>query len=923
MVNTYKVGRLFNRLFRNNPLAYLSLLLTLLATLPADNIFAYETRLMPIISGSLELHQDDYNDAQIDLFSGRFSELEATLGNSKTYVWVIKREESIQESAQIAVCELLADICTSNQVTSAVAAIPQIGGSTNGYSSLSILSTGVTYQIIFLDEVDKYLNERSIIAFRAYTKLFLDRQINANRPIPNWWKDGQEEYLTQAIISAMRLEKYNSFGSFHNNMTFEIAGRVKDGAPLSILESNYVDISIAGIMQLVYDHGMKSVFVDFYDAYNSGLTWNDAFAASFGITPSNFSDTLEDQIKNGLDLAAIREPNDLLDALEEPWRSKEFSARSLFDITPFKLIHSMAYTKSEGCPHTVGLASHEFGDFNGDGYQDLIFTVEEFDSFNQSVDIVCSAPTTIIAIYGGENNKDPNLSIVDTEALGARDTVMADVNNDGFDDVLVVGGFHKDSSYSSDSPPISSMNLYLGSANGLVKSTTSLVNQTGLDLGDMAAEFATYGDIDGDGVPEFFFYGLGAGDSWPQPIVIDCIDICIANYPAGFDSTKYPKLSGVTVYNGALLDIDHDSDLDILINIEVDSSAYKGESFVENRYTHAVYLQEDEKFDLSSLPMEASLGFRLNDNKIPPIPDDARSLDINATHYWESEVIDLTGDGIAELVTLENNQFHVLNARFLISIYSPDPYNGEYALNTSQPQDTKLTHDQDLYFRDLNGDSKLDIITTLHPGSSYQDTIAVHQNVASGWSLSTKGFNAFMQENICLRVYTPDFNTDGNVDVVIVCPRGDILEVYYGSNDLVADRDRDGMSDELEILNGTNPNLADSDNDGINDFNDIFPLDPLETLDTDADGIGNNADTDDDDDGVSDAQEAVDGTNPLISDTDGDGFYDGYEVSMGADPLDGDSIPRSGLNILLIKGALDIKKAKEENCAETDCANNE
>ena len=73
MVNTYKVGRLFNRLFRNNPLAYLSLLLTLLATLPADNIFAYETRLMPIISGSLELHQDDYNDAQIDLFSGRFS----------------------------------------------------------------------------------------------------------------------------------------------------------------------------------------------------------------------------------------------------------------------------------------------------------------------------------------------------------------------------------------------------------------------------------------------------------------------------------------------------------------------------------------------------------------------------------------------------------------------------------------------------------------------------------------------------------------------------------------------------------------------------------------------------------------------------------------------------------------------------------
>ena len=138
---------------------------------------------------------------------------------------------------------------------------------------------------------------------------------------------------------------------------------------------------------------------------------------------------------------------------------------------------------------------------------------------------------------------------------------------------------------------------------------------------------------------------------------------------------------------------------------------------------------------------------------------------------------------------------------------------------------------------------------------------------------------------------------------------------------------------------------GDDDNDNTLDSQDAFPLDATESLDTDSDSIGNNADTDDDGDGISDAQEYVDGTdpllsdtdsdglsdseevtngtNPLLSDTDGDGFYDGYEVSMGADPLDGDSFPRSGLNILLIKGALDIKKAKEENCAETDCANNE
>ena len=185
MANTNIVGRFFSRPFRIDPAVYVSLVLTFYATLSAGDIFADEPRLRPIISGALGLHQDVYTDAQIELFSERFSELETTLGNSKTYVWVIKRDESIQKSAQIAACELLPDICTSNQITAAVAAIPQFSGSSSGYSSLSIPAAGITYQIIFLDEVDTYLNERSVLAFRAYTELFLDRQINANHPIPD------------------------------------------------------------------------------------------------------------------------------------------------------------------------------------------------------------------------------------------------------------------------------------------------------------------------------------------------------------------------------------------------------------------------------------------------------------------------------------------------------------------------------------------------------------------------------------------------------------------------------------------------------------------------------------------------------------------------------------------------------------------
>ncbi|MEE9325772.1 MAG: PKD domain-containing protein [Cocleimonas sp.] len=59
--------------------------------------------------------------------------------------------------------------------------------------------------------------------------------------------------------------------------------------------------------------------------------------------------------------------------------------------------------------------------------------------------------------------------------------------------------------------------------------------------------------------------------------------------------------------------------------------------------------------------------------------------------------------------------------------------------------------------------------------------------------------------------------------------------------------------------------LADSDNDGIPDNNDAFPNNPFETVDTDNDGIGNNADSDDDNDGFSDAAETAAGTDPLDS----------------------------------------------------------
>lgn len=100
-------------------------------------------------------------------------------------------------------------------------------------------------------------------------------------------------------------------------------------------------------------------------------------------------------------------------------------------------------------------------------------------------------------------------------------------------------------------------------------------------------------------------------------------------------------------------------------------------------------------------------------------------------------------------------------------------------------------------------------------------------------------------------------------------------------NSTDTDDDNDGLSDTVELSMGTNPLLKDTDGDGVLDKQDAFPLDRTEWADADADGIGDNKDTDDDNDGVSDVQEAQLGSDPKNKDTDGDGLSDGYEVQLG------------------------------------------
>ena len=121
---------------------------------------------------------------------------------------------------------------------------------------------------------------------------------------------------------------------------------------------------------------------------------------------------------------------------------------------------------------------------------------------------------------------------------------------------------------------------------------------------------------------------------------------------------------------------------------------------------------------------------------------------------------------------------------------------------------------------------------------------------------------------------------------------------FNKTDDLTFDQDNDGLNNGSELLKNTDPKSPDTDGDGILDGVDPFPLEKAFHRDADEDGIAdeweeqnklsaeskNDADNDDDEDGLTNAQEFVEGTNPQRADTDFDGVEDGEEVTKDTDP---------------------------------------
>ena len=806
-----------------------------------------------------------------------FTDIEALLG-TEAYLVSVSRGAAIPDVAQKVACAIAPEACTSATLTGELAELPElIQPETRGegirpsivdntalnFASVSFLAEERAVILVLVPELDRFTNERAQAAIMGYAKALSELQTAGVTGVPDWWLDGSMRYLGARLLSYFRVDARLSDTLLA--ATEIVDWRIASGSSLNIALERLPSINFAAVGRLAKDYGARAAFIDLPNRLKSVGSWETAFRNQFGETPDVFASRLGDLLRENPDQSLIQDIEDFPDALGAEWQTNETNAGSLFHLGGLESIGAVPLQYNSGCPFNLLSESHEIGDFNGDGFSDLVFTIDEA-VIGETTSAACATPTTVAVVYGAPPGSTPTLSLASQTQKGGRDTVVADLNLDGFDDLLVVGARHEQFDPEEISS-ISGASMFLGSSEGLRDVSSEVSNSTSFDLKNLTAEFATHGDIDGDGAPEFVFFASTLGVRFHVPLVLDCDAACELSYPNGYIEGAYPTSPDVIIYNGELLDVDQDGDLDLLVNFEIESG---GEQFgYPVRYIHAAFFNDNGQFRLSAVPEFVDLGFRLDENTIQPIPDDDRALPLNAAHYWESEVIDLNGDGIEEFVTLENNQFHVLNDIFLISVYESDPLNQSYRLSKQQPQDSAKSHDQDFQFKDLDGDGDLDILSVATPFPHFNDTIILHENLNPGWQISTKGYGEIMLQNNCNRIYTPDLDGDGDFDVITTCGGGERARlVYFGRN-----------------LKQENLAPADRDSDGVLDADDAFPLDALEQLDTDGDGFGDNLDTDDDGDALSDEEERALGTDPLLSDSDGDGLDDGVEVERGLDPV--------------------------------------
>ena len=244
-----------------------------------------------------------------------------------------------------------------------------------------------------------------------------------------------------------------------------------------------------------------------------------------------------------------------------------------------------------------------------------------------------------------------------------------------------------------------------------------------------------------------------------------------------------------------------------------------------------------------------------------------------------------------------------------------------------------LDQDNNLLSQDVNLSlSSEHVFKTIHAAITYIDDDGTKEVVNSASftvdflpeaDYDNDGLNNDLEYMTGSDLFLSDTDNDG---------MNDLYEFEQGTDILTADSDEDfdldGLTNIEEMNLGTSLWTEDSDFDGVVDGSDAYPLDQTEQTNTDGDAWGNNADWDDDNDGLPDLYEELfehlNSLNPddAKTDLDNDGFDALTEFKAATSPIDETSTPDSSLTSRIISEqsvALDLFTNKLAGERATRC----
>jgi len=259
------------------------------------------------------------------------------------------------------------------------------------------------------------------------------------------------------------------------------------------------------------------------------------------------------------------------------------------------------------------------------------------------------------------------------------------------------------------------------------------------------------------------------------------------------------------------------------------------------------------------------------------IDPDTGALAFNATTSVASPTDD-NGDNIYELVVTASDGLGETSRNLRIKVVG----DGDApAFENSSPSVTSYDFSKIVVDVDVNEPAEVFLVLT----ASGATAPSAHQVLAG---LDSSGSDAMGSASFFVgsapyqgkAAFNVNANNSSGYDVYAVArdQAGNISGVEGPlSVDYTVDTDGDGVSDVQEAMDGTDPNDADSDDDGVNDG--VEKVDGTDPLDADSDN-----------DGVNDGDEKTNGTNPKVNvDTDDDGVSDDKEFAEGTDPNDADT----------------------------------